>query len=261
MTTLRRATEPAGCPPELAKMGPEDLRKALAKSLARTASELIRLAWIVRLLEEQGEDLDDLKLDLLPYLRLIAHGQLCPELLVRYGQSSALMRAARGLPMPDQERLATGESLPLAVLRPDGNLDCQLVDPALLTPAQARLVFAPGRIRPVDEQAILLRNPPPSRARPKSQVVGRARVGPFRDGIIAGGHFIPKADLVAALAAMAVPAPPEGPDDDDHDRRGKRVVALNLTDAQYARLKAAADAGDTKMASLLRRALAAYGLI
>jgi hypothetical protein len=257
MTTLRRATESAGCPPELLEMGREDLRKALAESLARTASELIRLAWIVRLLEERGEDLEDLKLDLLPHLRLIAYGQLSPELVVRYGQSPAVMRAARGLPMPDQERLAGGEPLPMAFLRADGTADCVMVDPARLTAAQVRRVLSSGRIRSFAEQVILLRDPPPSKPRPKSQVVGRARVGPSRDGIIAGGHFIPKADLVAALAVMAGAEAPADEDDDG----GKRVVALNLTEAQHERLKAAADAGHTKMARLIRRALAAYGLI
>jgi hypothetical protein len=257
MTTLRRATESAGCPAELFKMGRDELRKALAESLARTAAELIRLAWIVRLLEERGEDLEDLKLDLLPHLRLIAHGQLSPELVVRYGQSPAVMRAARGLPMPDQERLARGERLPLAVLRPDGSLDHQLADPAFLTPAQARRVFAPGRIRSLEEQAILLRDAPPPRPTRRPRAVGRMRVTPVGDGIIVAGQFIPKADLVAALSLMA---DPEARDDEDDDG-GRRVVALNLTDGQYARLKAAADAGETKMATLSRRALAAYGLI
>lgn len=236
----------------------EELRAELGASLERTATELVRLAWVVRLLEERGEDLTDLKLDLVPYLRLIAYGQLSPALVVRYGQSAPLMRAARSLPMPDQDRLAKGDRVVLAVRKPDGSFDQQMADPALMSPRQVAQVFAAGRIRSVEEQILVLRDRPEKPAKRKRETVGRVTITPVGDGIIVKGTFIPKSDLVEALAIMARP---EEDDDDDDDDRGKRPVMLDLTERQHERLKAAADRGNTKMARLARRALAAYGLI
>lgn len=251
---------PAACPPELYSLSREQLREALAESLGRTAIELVRLAWIVRLLEERGEDLTDLKLDLIPTLRLIAYGQLSPELVVRHGHSGPMMRVARGLPLPDQERLARGERVPMAILMPNGTIDQQMADPALMTADQVRQVFAVGRMRSVEEQVLLLRDRPQRKPKRKAQAVGRVTVTPVGDGIIVEGRFIPKADLVAALALMADPEAREQ-DDDDEESDGRKVLAIHLTEPQHARMKAAAERGDTKMATLARRALAAYGLI
>lgn len=263
MTALAtRPTEgvPAQCPPELYGMTREALRAELGASLERTAAELVRLAWVVRLLEERGEDLTDLKLDLVPHLRLIAYGQLSPALVVRYGQSGPLMRAARSLPMPDQERLAKGERITMAVQRPDGSFDQQMADPALMSPRQIAQVFAAGRVRSIEEQILVLRDRPDRPAKRKRETVGRITITPVGDGIIVKGTFVPKSDLVEALALMARPDEDDD-DDDDEATAARQPVMLNLTPQQYKRLKDAADRGNTKMAPLARRALAAYGLI
>lgn len=262
MTTIaRRATDrpPAACPPDLFEMSREQLRDAMAESLGRTAAELVRLAWIVRLLEERGEDLTDLKLDLVPYLRLIAYGQLSPELVVRYGHSSGIMKVARGLPLPDQDCLARGDRVPMAILRPDGSTDQQMADPSLMTTEQIRQVFALGRIRSIEEQVLILRDRPARKPKRRPQSVGRVHVTTVGDGIIVEGRFIPKADVVGALAMMANPETREQDDEDEDDSR--KALVVYLLESQHERLKQAADKGKTKMATLVRRALAAYGLI
>jgi hypothetical protein len=259
-TLVKRTPEglAINCPSDLFRMSREELRAELAHSLDRTASELVRLAWIVRLLEERGEDLTDLKLDLVPYLRLIAYGQLSPGLVVRYGHSGALMKVARSLPMPDQDRLARGERVPMVVRKPDGGFDQQMADPALMSPRQIAQVFAAGRVRSTEEQILVLRDQPAKPAKRKKETVGRITITPVGDGIIVKGTFIPKSDLVEALAMMARP---DESDDEPDDSPGRKPVVVQLTEQQHARLKDAADRGSTKMATLARRALAAYDLI
>jgi hypothetical protein len=82
-------------PDDLSVLSTVELRQELIKSLGITADNLVRLAWIVRLLEEKGEDLSDLKLGLLTHLRKIAYGQVLPELVVRFASSPH-----RGTPYP-----------------------------------------------------------------------------------------------------------------------------------------------------------------
>lgn len=249
--------QPHACPPDLYRMSREELRRELLLSVTRTAAELVRLSWVVRLLEERGEDLTDLRLALVPTLRLIAHGQLIPEIVVRYGHSSRLLGIARSLPIPDQKRLAEGERVPMAVQRPDGSFDQQMADPAIMSGRQINQVFAAGRIRSVEEQVLLLHDRPRKPARSRRESVGR--ITAVSDGLIVKGTFIPKADVIAALALMAQPA--QDDDEDDADSPSRRPVMVYLTDAQHERLQQAAHRGGTKMAKLVRRALVAYGLI
>lgn len=247
-----------GSPPEdLTSLDSEGLRRELSRSLGMTAEHLMRLAWIVRLLEERGEDLSDLRIGLLTYLRKIAHGQLVPEAIVRFGESPLVLQQVASLPLPDQLKLAAGDPVTLIVRGADGHWDHRLADPLRLTREQSSQVFGKGRIRDESEQILILESrgkPKEPQERPKT---GRVKVDAKRGGIRIGSQFAPVADVVAALAALSG----FGSDEDDVDIDEEEVpCTVKLTTKQHTSLKLAAARGRTDMSVLVRRALAAAGL-
>jgi len=241
------------CPTDLSTLTSNQLRTELTASLARTVAEFRRLAWIVRLLEERGEDLTDLRLSLLPYLRKIAYGQLLPEIMIRFSQSPGVMRVVASLPMPDQEKLANGERIPMAIRTPDGKLDKRLVDPLGLRADQLSLVFTSNSIRPIEDQMARLETPTKPPRQKTLTMIGRMRPDEKLGGAWVGRTFIPKADMVRVLALLA------GPDNDDDS--GRHQIAITLNDAQHERLDKAARDGATKMSRLIQRSMRATGLI
>lgn len=141
------------------------LQQELIDGLRLTAASLMRLACIVRILEERGKDLSDLRIGLLSYLRKIAYGQVLAEVVVRFAEHPDLMRRVSQLPIPDQERLASGEPIQLAVWRVGGGTDHRMVDPLSLTKKQIGQVFGPARLRPLHEQIVRMeaKRPAPPR--------------------------------------------------------------------------------------------------
>jgi len=247
-------------PAELVQMSTDKLRAALTAALARTVAQLTKLAWIVRILEERGEDLTDLRLGLMPYLRQIAYGQVLPEVVVRYAEHHALIRAISALPLPDQERLAKGEHVQLAVRRPDGTADHRMVDPLHLVRDQVSRVFARGRLRTLEEQIVLLEAAPakPAAGTAPTTVSG-VHVDRKRRGLRIGRKFVAVAAVTEALALLSGPADP-APESDDDDGRTVQFGFM-LTEAEYDRIREAAHQGRTKMSTLTRQALRAAGLI
>jgi hypothetical protein len=208
---------------ELGLMNTDRLREELTRSLHVSAAHLRRLAVIVRLLEERGENLADLRIGLLPYLRQIAHGQVLPEVLVRFAQSPWIVRLVSSLPLPDQKKLADGERIEL-VFRRDTGFDKRLVDPLAMTRDQVLLAFDRNRLRSEEEQVLILEQKKPID------------------------------DVVAAIAES------RGDDEEDDTDRTKPIM-VHLSDAEHQTLKLASTKIGVPMAVLHRRALRAYGLI
>lgn len=240
----------------IAAMSTEALREELGRALEVTAAHLARLAWIIRVLEERGEDLSDLKIDLLGHLRRIAYGQVLPEIVVRFIQSPLALAKIQALPLPDQRRIAQGESLPVAVQSPDGSFTHKLIDPVLMTPSQLKLAIGPRGLREIAEQVSLLEERPRDRDRAaKRRKIGKVTADPAKGGIKVGRVFVPHADVLQALAALRAPGLDEPGDSLD------AAVPVKLSDAEHHRLKQLALNGNTSMNSLVRRALITAGLI
>ncbi len=239
----------------LRALSTEDLRRELARSLRMTAESLVRLALIVRSLEERGDDLSDLKIGLMPYLRQIAYGQVLPEVVMRYAEQPMLVRAISALPFPDQEHLSNGGKVAMALRHDDGSLDHRLVDPLYMDRKQVRLVFARGRIRPPEEQIVLIESGPrPAPKLPPTESLGGIKIDYKRRGLVIGRRFASAATVTMALAKLAAPT-----DDDDVERT--KSVPVPLTDAEHRRLKTRSAETDIAMTDLIRRALRASGLI
>ncbi|MBU6428711.1 MAG: hypothetical protein KGR26_06875 [Cyanobacteria bacterium REEB65] len=244
---------------ELASLSTDRLREELLHALQWTSEGLVRIALIVRTLEERGEDLSGMRVSLLPYLRQIAYGQILPEVIVRFGESPLLVRHVSHLPLPDQARLAAGESVPMAIRRDDGTIDQRQVDPLYLRREQVALVFARDRVRPLEEQIILLESRPADRKTATPVATAAIRPDRQRNGLVLHRTFVPVADVLAALAALRSGSGTDHADDDEPGDRKQLVVPL--TEGQHDRLRQAAHDSRTSMATLARHALIAHGLI
>lgn len=256
---------PAELTPELAELRAMDtptLRAELSRQLEMTADHLRRLAWIVRTLEERGEDLSNIRYSLLPYVRQIAHDQILPEIVVRFGRSPLALQLISTLPLPDQRTIAAGKELKLVVARDSGGAYThRLVDPLLLGRDQLRQLFGPEGIRDEAEQVAWLE----SRAKPKAPRPGMERHGRIKidrkhKTIRVGRITLQPSEVVDALARLnAGGAGGEEMDTDPEDRAQINVV---ITEAQRQQLMhAAANAGLRSPTALVRRALIALGLI
>lgn len=242
----------------LAAMSTAKLRAELSRVLDLTAKNLMRLALIVRALEERGEDLSDLRLGLLTYLRQIAYGQVLPEVVVRFAESPLLVRAIAALPGPDQRRLASGEPVPLVVARGEHGHDIRMADPLKMTGEQIRQVFGKGRLRDEAEQVLMMEGSAGkkiSRSRPRNKV-GSIMVDRRNRGLVIGKEFVPVAQVIEALALLGE----QGDEPEDDDAYSSPVVT-NLTVSQHTAVKEAANRGRTTVAALVRRAMSAYGLL
>lgn len=240
---------------ELDRLTTEALRKELASALQLTADSLLHTALIVRTLEERGEDLSELKIGLLPYLRQIAYGQVAPEVIVRFAQSPQLIRLISTLPAPDQMRLGAGDPVQIVVRREDGGADHRMIDPLLLTRDQVHLVFTAGRIRPLEEQATILDDRPVRKT--STRTIGKIKVDAKRGVLKIGYTKITPDEARAALAELSVGEMEIDESQDD----GAKMLAVKLTEDQHRRLKMHAAERGIPMNVLALRALHAAGLI
>lgn len=236
---------------EINSLSTDELRRELATSLAGTATHLVRLAVIVRTLEERGEDLADLKIGLLSYLRRIAYGQILPEVVVRFAEYPSLVRRIAALPIPEQLRLAQGEPVPVAIRTEDGSIDHRLMDPLSLSGSQVAQVFSSDRIRTAAEQITAIETRRPRRRKKE----GRVRVDRERGGLVFGRSFFPHGEILAALAEL------RSPQDDAADSDQHKPLVIQVGEEEHRQLKIRAAQSGCTVADLARRALRAGGLL
>lgn len=239
---------------EFVGMPTEELRRELAQQMKLTAGHILRLAMIVRALEERGEDLSDLKAGMLDYLRLVAHGQLLPEIVARYADMPMLISRMSAMPLPDQQRIADGEPVKLIVMDAAGQITHRLMQPEKLARDQVTQVFGRNSLHDDQEQVAIIES---RRTRPPKDrrivQVGRIKADRERNGIVVGRQFIPVGQVLEALAALR---PRTVPDDGE-----QRPVVAKVSREEHARIEAAAARADCSMSDIVKRALWAAGLL
>lgn len=243
---------------ELAIAPTEELKSRLTSLLARTAEDLSSMAAIVGELERRGEDLSTLKLGIVHYLRRIAAGQLLPEIVVQYSGYPLMLRQATVLPIEDQRRLISGEPLPVAVWR-GNNIEWRRVDPLALTRDHVTQIFAGDHLRTDAEQVSYLEGTRLHPRKPKQPSMGRAKADPKRNGIVIGRSFAPYEDVLLALAQLADADYSASSEEDEEIE--SQIINVPLTLAEHTQIKVRAAKSRTTIGSLMRHALAAYGLI
>lgn len=250
MTTALVRQDESELRKELAKLSVDDLRKALIQGLQATAANFLRLAFIVRELEERGDNLSELNSRLLTYLRLIAHGQLSAAVLVKFQGSQLIIEKVAALPMPDQLRLAEGQSIRL-VVRDGSSYTHRMVQPLEMTPEQISQAFTRGAIRSEPEQINYLESKSRTAKDSKSNRRGVSPC-PERGGILAGRYFIGKEDALRALAGLGTK---------ETDDRPTEPITVKFTDAESKRLQHHVAESGARAQEIIRRALRATGVI
>lgn len=214
------------------------------------------MADIVGELERRGDDLEDLRLGLIDYLRRIASGQLLPDVVVRYaGQPNVLKRVAV-LPIADQRKLVTQPAIDFAVWRGD-SIEWKKVDPSLMTTTQLTQVLAPDHIRTRSEQVTLLEHRREMSSRQQDDLVdsdrGGVKADRSRGRVILGSRSYTPAEITRALSAL-------NGYESEHSERTEHVL-VKLSSVEHKRLKQKALDGDSSMQELGYAAFRAAGLI
>jgi hypothetical protein len=178
----------------------KELIELLHEYAANTVSNVRMMAVIVRRLDELGVEVSIDENSLLPFVRLIAHGQLSPELFVTMMGDFPLLEKAMRLPIPVQERIANNE--PMKVMEIGGGH--RLVRPLDMTKRERSQVFHGKRLRNEAEQIGWLRDQRDKDDAKAAVTVDRPiTVDRKRHGIVANGLFIPLAELAGYVASLS----------------------------------------------------------
>lgn len=178
-------------------MTDDALRTALRAAITDLRENVVAIARLVAEAERRGIDVSaEVPIDLSP-LRKIARGTLSPAAWSRFAGSAVLVPVS-SLPIPKQEALAAGESVPLLVM-PYGERDHIDAKPLDLTREQIAQVFGRGEVRTLAQQRLYIE-------------AQRAKVEKAAaDGVSVGDVVIPRAlyDKLRARARRAKVEPRE----------------------------------------------------
>jgi hypothetical protein len=90
------------------------IRDKLEASLRLTAQNLITIAGCIRVLEERGERAPEICDGLMSHLRMISQGRLSAAAVVAFSSKPAVLKAIRGLPIEEQERITKEGTIEIA---------------------------------------------------------------------------------------------------------------------------------------------------
>lgn len=184
---------------ELSRREVTSLLSELQECLLSWAQNVARMATIIKRLDELGAEVT-IDNSILPYIRLIAHGQLSANAFTQLSCEPQLLDKVMRLPLPIQERAASNE--PFRVMESNG--DHRMVKPLDMTPRERRQVFAGKRLRSDAEQVGFLKDQA-AKDTAKAAIVADSPVtlDRRRHGIVANGLFIPLAELAGYVASLS----------------------------------------------------------
>lgn len=178
---------------------PSELLAELRECVQSWAGNVARMAAIVRRLDQLGVEVS-IENSMLPYIRLIAHGQLSAAAFTNLMHDQPLLDRIARLPLPLQERAADNQ--PFKVMEANG--DHRMVRPLDMTARERRQVFAGKRLRTDAEQVGWIKE---QAAKDSSKrIITEERpvsLDRRRGGIVVSGLFIPLAELAGYVAALS----------------------------------------------------------
>lgn len=188
---------------EFRAMTPEQRLEHFNRRFGLAADQLFELAVDVEAMRMEGDELPSTVEQLADDLSRIANLQMLPEVFTIFGRGRpALYRAVKSLPIADQERLCHGQRIEFAFRQPGGSWDKQMLSPLEMNASQIIQVFACGHIRNEREQKLWLQAREKPKPRQSDPRIGNLEVDRDRRGVKCGRHFIPLADLKAAVKAL-----------------------------------------------------------
>lgn len=177
---------------------PSQLIEELVGALEITVEQVVKMAAIIRRLDELGVEIT-IPIGPLPFLRRIAYGQMMPELFVNLQGDTTLLERVSTLPRPDQERVS--QNKPFKVMSIDN--DHRMVPPLSMTRQEIKQVFGIGKVRDDAEQVGILREQiQKSRIKQMDIPTEAVKVNKRRGGVEVGKLFIPRKELARYLAEL-----------------------------------------------------------
>lgn len=95
---------------ELSKKTTPQLKDELKRVLQLTSGSLVRLATIVQILEDRGEDMTFIASGFLMVLRRIAIGELLPDLVIMFSSQPQKIIQASKMPVEEQKKVLNGQA-------------------------------------------------------------------------------------------------------------------------------------------------------
>lgn len=188
---------------DLQSLSEDELMDVIREGLQVSAYGLVRTAMAIKELESRGKDLSGFKISFLPFLRLVASGQLMVEVLVQFIEQPGIVRILSRLPLPDQKRIADGESIKLVVYGKDGGFTSRMFPVKTMDLRQVRQCIGYDKIRTETEQIALLESQKTrARQKPKREVLGKFILDRERGGLIHRREFLTEQEIKAALSAL-----------------------------------------------------------
>jgi hypothetical protein len=169
----------------------------MRRCLAITVGTVLKIAAIVKRLEELNFNLRELNVPNLEFFRKVSQGAVVPEVYVNFIGMPAIMRKIASLPVGDQKKITDGKKLKV-MLRAG---DFVMVSAEEMTNAQSKQVFASDHIRNDSEQAAWLieRDQHAETVTPSDPIM----VDRKRNGIVVGELFISARELATFLGRLA----------------------------------------------------------
>lgn len=229
---------------ELASLPTIRIREMLAEAFQQTIEGIQRTAVLIAELDRRNEDIG-CAIPMLQYLRSIAAGQLLAAIVFRFLDHPQVLRVAMRIPIEDQQKLADGGLVPLAVKQETGGWTHRMVDPATLRFDELSQVFGDTGIRPESAQIAYRES-----LVVKSKTVKLISKG---DNFKIGGKTFPKGEVVKAIT--------DNCDNDNTDDPKTAVVTCKLTDKEHIALKRRAADAKSSVPDMVRRALKLSQLI
>ncbi len=180
----------------LASSDRSELLKQLKTSLEISVEHVVRLAALIRRLEELGVQIE-IEIPALPFIRKIAYGQMVPQLFVSLQGAQRLLEKTASLPMPDQKNVA--ENKPFRVMELGG--DYRLVPPLSMTSREIQQVFYRGQIRDDASQVGWLREHSRKAVKCREEPA-EIKLDRKRGGIVIDGRFLSASELAHYLAEL-----------------------------------------------------------
>lgn len=237
---------------DLTTMSISELHDQLKICMSDTAKQIRRMADIVKALEDRGEDMSNLRIGMLSYLRRIASGQVDEQVITRYSSLPTLVHRISSLPINDQRKIIADGAVECL----GKNGDVVEIAPENLLANQVTQVFAKdGHIRSIEEQKeyIAARS---AAKKPKPQSgLKNVRLIPELDKIRFGRRDFSRTQILELLALLSGPRNYE-----EEDSREKTAI-IKLTDDEHRKLKILAAENDTTMSAIILDSLRATGVI
>jgi hypothetical protein len=195
---------------KFAQLTTEQVREFGRSASLQIVQGWLDLAYAVAELELRGEQTDTFAdmadNTILPVLRRIAHGQICPELAKRFNMAVRVIEQFGRLPKPEQLKIAAGKGFPVVVPSASGERHTRMMIVEDMRELWRQVFdFQKCAVRNEAAQHAYLDRRLAKAAPPTSEYIKPFRVDAVQGCAFIGSRRIDRATLSAVLRALSKP--------------------------------------------------------